>query len=241
MKILVVLFFTVFSCFAQDEGEPQSLAEAKAEFAKADKALNAAYAETKAAIPEYEFEQLREEQRDWLEYRDARALMAIQFDHREIEEGKEKQSPHYWGWLADLSETRIKILRGWLGVGDPDSWSGYYIDGHGGHIRIVQKGDKLHFEIEVVRGPTYHLGWIGGVADVNKRIARFSDAGSDATREDETWITFLSKNRRLRVIGANTKYYHGARAFFDGEYIRVEVLDEKTATELVNRKGVREE
>ena len=164
----------------------------------------------------------------------------LRFDHREIEEGKEKQSPQYWNRLASLSETRIKILRGWRGVGDPNSLSGYYIDGYGGTLRIVQMGNDLHFEIDVVRGRSYHIGWIGGIAKLNQKMARFSDEGNDSD-EDETWITFILEKPKLRVIGDNASRYHGARAFFDGEYIRVETLDEKSTAELIARKGVREE
>ena len=238
----VAALFTSLSD-AQDEEtpeKPQTLAEAKAEFAEADKALNDAYSKTKKALPEYEFEDLRKDQRGWLAYRDQRVFECLFFDHgvnaEKIGKDKAKESPHYWAILADLTESRIAVLGGWRGIGDPDSLTGRYVDGYGGYMELVQDGDKLCFSIEVVRGPTYHLGRIGGVAKINANMARFSDAGRaediKAEDEDETWLTFIDRGRKIEVIGTNTLPYHGARAYFDGRYIRVAELTDKEAAKL---------
>ena len=222
--------------FAQEE-KPLTLAQAKAGFAKADKALNAAYAETKKALPDYEFAELREDQREWLKIRDERAEMTVHYEDRERPEGKEKESPVYWEAMTYLTETRIEILRGWRGVGDSETWTGRYIDGNGGLLEIVQEGEKIFFTLQVVRGPTYHNGAISGEAVKNMMMARHTDkntADADKPKDfGETWLSFISEGRFLKIIGANTQYYHGARAYFDGDYIRVAAFDEKQAEKVL--------
>ncbi len=222
--------------FGQEEN-PLTLAQAKAEFAKADKTLNAAYAETKKALPDYEFEELKNDQRKWIKIRDERAAITVRYEDRETPEGKEKESPYYWEALKYITQTRIEILRGWRGVGDPDSWTGRYIDGNGGLLEVVEKGNKIFYTLQVVRGPTYHTGAISGEAKKNQTMARFSDAiGKEADKPDdvgETWLTFVEAGRWLEIIGTNTGYYHGARAYFDGKFIRVAAFDEKEAEKVL--------
>jgi hypothetical protein len=74
----------------------------------------------------------------------------------------------------------------------------------------------------VVRGPTYHIGSIGGSAKWNGSTAHFSIQALD--EEGGTWLTFLKWGVKLEIIGENTSSFHGARAYFDGEYIRVSEL-----------------
>jgi len=269
--------FLAFACLAsfalaQDEEkqipEPKTrtLPEAKAEFSGVDKQLNAIYSKAKKTLPEYEFEKLRDDQRTWLEYRDHRTLLGLQFDHginltegihdegvdgakaRELAKMKAQRSPHYWEWLTALTETRVEILKGWLGVGDPDSLTGRYIDGYGGYMIISEKEGMLHFHIESVRGHSYHTGSIGGVAQLNQSMGRFTDQ-KDAEKEKlkrdgETWLTFVDRSstgRWVEVIGTNTQYYHGARAYFDGKYVRVGVLDAKAKAELEEGSAAEED
>ena len=93
---------------------------------------------------------------------------------------------------------------------------------------MVEKDGKLHFVIQVVRGPTSHLGALAGVAAWNTRIGWFSDKGRDPSKPEETNLAFVQRGRELEVIGANTGFYHGMRAYFDGKYIKVKPLDQKT-------------
>lgn len=199
------------------------MAAAQAEFARFDRTLNEVYARARADLSEWDFEKVREEQREWIEYRDQRAEAAARFDGG-AEEGKERENVEYWNALGWLTETRIEILRGWIRADDfSKTWEGAWIDGYGGELLVAEgaKGDLL-FTLEVVRGPTYHLGNIGGIAKANVRTARFST--KDEVVEEETWLTFLLQGRRLEVIGENTMPFHGARAYFDGKYVRVREL-----------------
>ncbi len=54
----------------EEEASPADKEEAKAEFAKADRELNEAWAAVKKAWPEGEFQKLKQDQRAWVEYCD---------------------------------------------------------------------------------------------------------------------------------------------------------------------------
>jgi uncharacterized protein YecT (DUF1311 family) len=221
----------------QDLPEPKSLAEAKIDYEAVDRELNKAWTKTRKALGDHEFEKLREDQRSWIKFRDTAALQAVPFELGDVPEGKEKETATYWSWLKSLTETRIDILRGLRGVGDPASLSGRYIDGYGGSLDIVQKDQQLFFTFMVVRGPSAHIGQINGSAKLNQTVARFSDQESGEKdkleAQGETWLTFISERPWLRVMGTNTNYYHGARAHFDGHYIRIAELDANESAEIL--------
>lgn len=197
----------------------EDLATAKAGYADADRALNEQYQQTRKALAEREFESLRTEQRAWIRYRDARSTAAVRYDVRSTPEGEEKSVAHYWQTMAGLTRARTVMVRAWRDNRSDKPLTGRYADDYGGSLMIVQKGDRLHFAMEVVRGPTYHTGAIRGVARINGALARYSD--NAVGKDEETWITFITGSRRLKVIAANSGYYHGARAYFDGDYLRV--------------------
>lgn len=230
--IRAVAFLALTLCLSPVRAE--DLASTKAAFAAADKVLNQAYQSAKAELPAWRFETVQQEQRDWLGYRDERALAAARFDGGAAE-GTEESNPEYWNAMTYLTETRTEILEAWRKIDSfEDEWEGVWSDGYGGHLTILRNGDDtVTFAIQVVRGPTYHLGALGGTAIVNESMARFTITPEGSG--EEVWLTFLRENGKLRVIGANTHYYHGARAYFDGEYLRLrEVTDEdrKAAEEL---------
>ena len=226
--------FFLISLTVRGDEKPLSLAEATAKFAKVDQELNREYTAAKKTLPDHEFNELRDQQRDWLEYRDNRTKMFMAFDHRDVPEGQEKESAAYWEMMIDLTETRILILKAWQIQNDPELWSGRYTDGYGGYMEIFQEGKILYFTIEVVRGPTYHLGSIGGIAVTNQTSARFTDLEQRKKDNDdeETWLTFDKELRHLKVSGVNTGHYHGARAYFDGKYMRIDTLSEEEAAKL---------
>lgn len=201
----------------------ETLQQARAEFATADAALNRAYQNAKAELQQWRFEILQVEQRDWLAYRDSRAEAAAILEGQ-AKEGEEKSNVEYWVAMTYLTETRIAILEAWLKVDEFDKeWEGVWIDGYGGELAIFETGGRsIEFFLEVVRGPTYHLGSIGGIAETNEIEARFSIEEESA--DQPTWLTFRQEEGRLAVTGINTQFFHGARAYFDGTYIRIREL-----------------
>lgn len=203
--------------------EELTLEQAKARYSAADKSLNLSYAKAKTKLPEHLFSELQEDQRSWLSYRDYRSLQAAGFDGG-AEEGKEKSTVEYWTTLTSITEERVRIIGGWIGHDSfAHEWEGIWTDGEGGLLAIFENEDgQFAFTLDVVRGPTYHVGSIGGRAVWNGSTARFTlmTEGED----QETWLTFLKPGVRLEVIGENTSPYHGARAYFDGKYVRVAEL-----------------
>ncbi|MEX2386826.1 MAG: hypothetical protein WD534_03025 [Phycisphaeraceae bacterium] len=97
------------------------------------------------------------------------------------------------------------------------------------------------FDLEVSRGPTSHYGRIAGTADRNGALARFTDRNAPTRRQfkfegdGDTWLSFIRRGPTLEVVGVNTASYHGARAYFDGHYVRVAPLTDVAVTEVKAR------
>jgi len=237
MKGFLVLLVSILSFSGASGQDARELAAAKEQFAVADRELNAVYQTAKARLPGYRFEEIQEEQRDWITYRDDRSLAGAQFDGG-AREGSEKENPSYWETAAALTESRTEILRGWLKADQfGTDWEGVWSDGFGGRLYLRETGPGgVEFYLSVVRGPTYHLGEIGGLAITNGQLARFAIEAILGEPDGETWLTFHRENGRLRIIGVNTQYFHGARAYFDGEYVRVRELSQQDHQEM--RRGI---
>ena len=220
------LTFLILALTVLGNAQEKSLEAAKAEFTKADQGLNQIYTEAQSTLPEWTFGDLQQDQREWLEYRDLRAEQAAAFDGGAAE-GQEKNTPDYWETLAALTQERTLIIGGWIRHDRfAHEWEGVWIDGQGGHLSILQnEAGHFTFRLEVVRGPTYHLGQIGGTAKWNGATAHFETRAEDD--EGETWLTFLKRDLRLEIIGENTSSFHGARAYFEGHYVRVSELTEE--------------
>jgi uncharacterized protein YecT (DUF1311 family) len=227
LSLVVVL--AASRLFAAEEERPKTLVEAKAAFAKADKALNEAWAAVKKAVPAPGFTDLQIKQRDWMKFREDRARGA----NRDNNEPEGKLSVAYYEAAAEMTQSRADWLRGRIRNDGDDSLTGIWIDSFGGTVEIVQEKERLLFTIQVVRGPTYHTGSLAGVASWNWPLGWFSDKGRDKVKSDETNLVFVQVGNVLKIIGANTGYYHGARAYFDGEYCKSAALDEKEKAEVV--------
>ena len=189
------------------------LEDAKAEFARQDAALNKAYAGLKKDLEPEIFALVKEDQRGWLEYRDA--ISDFQTG------GEEKDDSVVWfETAAGMSESRVEWLEAWRKATLREGWEGRYSDGYGGLLEIVEEDGKVHFRVSVVRGPTFHSGEIGGVLRTNGGTGWFETKGEDS--EDPTWLTLLSESDgsgRITIHGENTSYFHGMRAYFEGSYL----------------------
>ena len=232
MRILggltAIVLLSLSMALSAEEQRPKTQAEAKAAFEKADKALNEAWAAAKKTLSESDFAALQVKQRNWLKYREDQARGA----NRDNGEPEGKQTAAYYETAAELTSSRAEWLRGRV-ANEDDSLTGLWIDSFGGTLQIVQEKERLLFVIEVVRGPTFHTGSLTGIATWNTPLGWFSDKGRDKEKTDESNLTFVSRGTVLEIIGANTSYYHGARAYFDGEYCKVGTLDEKAKGELL--------
>lgn len=205
---------------AEEKGP--DLATARAEFQKHDAALNRLYAELKKELRPTEFALVQEDQRGWVDYKEYVAEGQARF-----EGVAPAESASYWATAAGMTEARLRYLSAWRGVGERGSWTGEYSDGRGGLLEMVETEEGLYFTLQVVRGPTFHLGTIGGLATVNGHLARFSTALDDEEGR-ECWVSFLNDlngDGRIVVATAKAQHFHGARAYFDNAYLRVGLLD----------------
>lgn len=222
--------FGLALALGQDQTTP-TLAEAKAEFQKQDKALNAVYAELKKELPDYLFPIAQEDQKEWVDYRDY------------VSEGQSRQGGEefkdlveYWEMAAGMTEERVKYLQAWKNVDKQEGWGGKYRDGRGGLLEIVETEGGIHFVVHVVRGPSFHVGVMGGLAKTNESMARFSIPIEDS--DEECWITFLNDRwgyGQLEIVTVNSHDFHGARAYFDGKYLWMGPLTEKEKVEALRR------
>lgn len=208
------------------EEKPPTLAEAKAAFAKADQALNAAWDAAKKKLDESKFTWLKNSQKEWLAYRDAMAL-SPSYSGAPDDEAAAKNSQEYFSTAAALTDERTAWINGVINAENGDTITGVWGDSYGGHLEIVEKEGKLYFTLAVVRGPTAHLGNIAGIGVWNSPIGWFSDKGIDPQKEGETNIAFVLKIDEMQITTANASEYHGARAYFDASYVKVGKLDEK--------------
>lgn len=244
--LLALIFTFGASAFVQAQQEaPEkvpALAEAKAEFAKVDRALNQAWRAAKSAVEGQALAQLTLSQREWLEFRDERAK-------QESESAGEKEAKRSATWhttAAALTQSRVDWLRGKAEATKQrdETLTGIWTDSYGGTMHVVHQpgaaadtgaagAGRLLFAIEVVRGPTYHTGDVAGVASWNDRLGWWTDKGVDPGKAEESNLAFVDRDGCVEVIGANTVYYHGARAYFEGIYCKVGTLDEKTQAEVI--------
>jgi uncharacterized protein YecT (DUF1311 family) len=227
----LALLLCLVAVVARAEDQNASLTEAKAAFAKADRALNQAWTGIKKALPEKIFAELKAQQRGWIEIRDRAALESSPAPKDAAEA---KRSAEYWRKAASLTETRAQWLQR-LADNEDDPLTGFWIDGSGGTLQVVEREEtqKLFFIFQVVRGQSLHVGAIAGAAHWNTPLGWFSDKGREAEKAEESNIAFVEKERHLEVTGANTSYYHGARAYFDGAYYKIAPLDEKEQENVV--------
>jgi len=209
--------------FAQTDVSPQ---QAKATYVKADRALNEAWAAAKKALSEVDFNALKESQRTWVAHRDYLARSPM-FTGADGQGELALDSQEYLGAAAELADMRTVWLRGLIREPADENLTGEWTDSYGGSIEIVEREGHLHFTIQCVRGPTSHVGGLAGSAVWNQSIGWYSDKGRDKDKTDETNLSFNLRERKLEVIGANTGYYHGARAYFDGSYVKVSPLSAK--------------
>ncbi|MEM7010897.1 MAG: lysozyme inhibitor LprI family protein [Verrucomicrobiota bacterium] len=204
-----------------DEYEEMSLAEAKAFYEKHDKALNNAYKELMARLTDAQKTDLRDRQRSWIEYKEY-----ISGFQAQAEEGKERDSAAYWETAGYITQTRTGFLKHvYENEKLSDHVGGTYVDERGGILTIVERDNDWIFTIQVVRGPTYHLGFIRGTANRNPKGAEFEDLNQDNFYDGKgAKISLKWMGSRIAVEGENTQYYHGARAYFDGEYFKASDL-----------------
>lgn len=194
--------------------QADELAEAKAAFVAQDKALNAVYETLKKELSPELFAKVQEDQRAWVEYRDY-------MTNRQKAEGlKTSESAESLTSAAEITKGRIDWLKAWTKLDKRKGWSGKYSDSRGGFLQIAEKDGNVFFVLDVVRGPSFHIGGIDGKISVNGNTGWFETKAEG--EEKPTWLTFLDGldyEGSVRVTAENTSYFHGARGYFQGTYL----------------------
>jgi len=202
----------------------------RARYTQVDATLNFVYTRLMIQLSENKKRELRKRQRNWIEYRDymaeyhAKLFAQNDGQNQEVEEFKFK-STAYWESLVSYTESQSEFLE-IFGRGNPKHLiDGSWTDGKGGllEIRLVNK-DDLEFSIDVVRGPTSHLGNIEGFAAFvreGKNKAVFVDTDKDSFIDGKPcMIEFFFDGEKIKLKSENARMYHGVRAYFDGTYFR---------------------
>jgi uncharacterized protein YecT (DUF1311 family) len=193
--------------------ETEILKRAEARFLKLDAKLNATYKPLKDSLSQEQQIALKTIQKAWIEYRDYMATG--------VERNPDENAPHnlaYWDEMGSQTATRLEFLSVYTGKGIAPGNTGEYEDFKGGVLKIAPLKSGLKFNIDVVRGPTYHLGNIEGVAKLNadKTKATWTDPNNAKCK---VTITF-SAGHIATVTAENTDEYTGARAYFDETYYK---------------------
>ncbi|WP_411845861.1 lysozyme inhibitor LprI family protein [Roseibacillus persicicus] len=211
MKQLAVISLSVTLLCPNLFSEPS----AKEQFETQDKELNRVYGELKKELEAYQFAIVQKEQRDWVEYRDYISEAQRGYEGTSDEEAQLEMA-------AGLTESRVQWLQAWKTAGEHEGLEGEYRDSYGGFLQIVKEGEQHYFALHVVRGPSFHLGIIGGKLRVNGSTGWFETR--DEHDGKEAWLTFVPKedgSGRIRIVSENARHFHGARAYFDGSYLRL--------------------
>lgn len=190
------------------------------DFAHEEQRMLTVLQQARLELPQELFAALLSQQAAWYEWRDVKARDAAQLmSQTDIFEEE------YWWNLHHDTRVRTQYLEASLFTHSPEAaglgdWEGYWVDGDGGFITITEPEPGLiEFAIDVVRGPTFHLGQIDGSAEVSDASVEYRVKPEPDW--DETVISFSRDGPFLVVVGTNTQYFHGARAWFDGRYLRL--------------------
>ena len=214
--ILSVFSLTIAMAVAQPT---PPLNQARKQFERADAVLNETYASVCAALNKTQIAELRNRQRDWIQYRDQKAESLLWFNRVKTDEPKE--SPEYWSYMTSLTEDRVEFLRVYSGAAVPKGISGEYRDFFDGDLSLEETKKGIAFSFMVVRGHSAHTGEISGVAIRKGDKAIYKEIVEHGGNRKACEITFSFIDGHLvKVEGKNTAYYCGMGAYFDGLYFK---------------------
>lgn len=213
--LTVTLFLSLFPLASQAEREPcakvpkkDALACLKKAYQTRDRELNTLYQGLRKSLPAAKAEELKENSQEWI---------ALKTASCERESGAEHFQCH-----LDWTVSRLSFIKDVFARKSAPSLSppGSYDDGAGGklEIRPGQKGQQ--FRLEVVRGPTAHLGEAEGLLEsTGKNGYTWSEAEACG---DETCcrLRFDILPDRIKIEEENCTHLYGARAYFAGKYYR---------------------
>ena len=209
-RLGMVALFIAHGLSAQAEPDTLTIQQAKARFAKADRALTEAWTAAKKSVVPQLAAELAERQRDWVNARKATAV----FDSG-VHKSEARTSPEVYQLMAEATERRTDFLRR-VATQTDTTMTGIWHDGWNTTVRILEQNDRLLFEFEVPG-----VAALAGVAAWNERIGWFSDRGKPYQETREANICFLWHGWKMEVVSANTRHYFDRRSGIDRTYYKV--------------------
>ncbi len=189
-------------------------------YKEADYELNRVFRAIGEKLPEDHRKEMRESSRAWIQNKEY--FCGFQ---AELENKKDPKNSGYFACLLDFTKSRATYLRQAFGGQEvTPGREGRYDDGLGGRLQLEKKpDDRLEFTIEVVRGPTAHLGEISGDFTLEGAKGRFQTGNCENLAGEQSCCKLLFDFRKyhLKITEDNCSEFHGARAYFDGEYRKV--------------------
>ena len=191
-------------------------------FAEADRELNAVYKRLYATFETARQKAMQDNSRRWIVYKDELCLESTAINNN-LTPQQAKNSAGYSACLYDLTVARTAYLkRAFAQEGVAPGLAGTYDDGFGGTLTLKPaNGDTYAFHIEVVRGPTYHTGDVEGDVHLQTGPATFVQAVDCGEETPCCRLTFTRAPMFIAVEEDNCGMFHGARAYFSGEYRKV--------------------
>ena len=175
--------------------------------------------------------ELRQKERDWLQYRDMMAESAP-FFNTGAQSDAPKRTVDYWEEMTNINQARIDFLRAYSGKKMPAGITGTYSDSYGGTLQLEEKKSGVAFSINTVRGMARNTGDIDGVAQRSGDKLTFKDHPDAGDDRAPCEITFtLSDGHIVKVEEKNGDYYHGFNANFDGDYYKTGKLEKPVKPE----------
>lgn len=187
-------------------------------YTAADRKLNTLYAELRRQLDTERAGELKEDSKKWIAYKEGLCAMQSEIESQGTDSGQQIAERDC---LLGMTRSRLEFLRRAFPVKPShrrDS-GGEYSDGTGGNMTLTFKqGNVYRFRIEVVRGPTVHIGEIEGDVDL-RGSAPSATIEPVSEGEPPCIMTFQPRGRSIEITeGEGCRGYHGARAYFDGTY-----------------------
>ncbi len=192
----------------------------KIQMQAADLRLNSTYRWLRKRLPAAEKQELKKDSRAWIHYKTFQCGFEAEMQHKTLKDPRDTET--FFSCIHGYTVSREQYLRqafGYEGV-SKSTIDGEYRDTFGGTLSLQTRNGALHFQLNVVRGPTHHTGEIKGV------LQRNGDVGSFSTKDEMSppqmcQIQASFRPFRISLKATNCSYFHGARAYFDGLYRKV--------------------
>lgn len=192
------------------------------QYTAADRRLNDVYQRLTSKLEAARKHEMREHSRRWIDYKEAHCVEATGISHS-LEPAQAKQHADYFACLYELTVARTAFLQQAFGrEGVTTGVAGSYDDSFGGHLVMHQGSGTQHtFRLEVVRGPTYHVGEVEGTVHWQGQKGVFVQTQECGGTTPCCRLMFVQKPTLLALEEDHCEALRGVRAYFAGDYYKI--------------------